>query len=253
MYGGCVHHDNGPLGSRTLDRAEWRRVASLKRNGYNAIRTSHNPVSPAFIDACDRLGMLVMEEAFDCWEEGKNTDDYHVVFDAWWQRDMTSMVLRDQNRPSIVMWSIGNEIPMRRTPAGVNLSHVLTDYVHQLDPGSGRAVTSAYPMVGNDADAFLAPLDVAGYNYSPDRYALDHERFPARVIVGTESFPASSYEMWSLAWQYSWVLGDFIWTSIDYIGESAIGHSTVSGDVDYLTGGEPFAWHISFCGSSPSV
>ena len=82
----------------------------LKANGYNAIRTSHNPVSPAFLDACDREGILVMDEAFDCWAEGKNTDDYHVHFDAWWQRDIASMVLRDRNHPSVVMWSIGNEV-----------------------------------------------------------------------------------------------------------------------------------------------
>ena len=88
MQGGCVHHDNGPLGSAAVDRADERRVEQLKSVGYNAIRTSHNPVSPAFLDACDRLGVLVMEEAFDCWEQGKKPDDYHNYFDEWWQRDM---------------------------------------------------------------------------------------------------------------------------------------------------------------------
>jgi beta-galactosidase len=94
LYGGCVHHDNGPLGSATIDRAEERRVENLKKLGYNAIRTSHNPVSPAFLDACDRLGVLVMHEAFDCWERGKNTDDYHVYFDQWWRR---AVVYRKRN------------------------------------------------------------------------------------------------------------------------------------------------------------
>jgi beta-galactosidase len=108
MKGGCVHNDNGALGSATIDRAEYRRVENLKKLGYNAIRTSHNPVSPAFLDACDNLGMLVMDEAFDCWEKGKNTDDYHLYFDGWWQRDMTAMVKRDINHPSVVLWSIGN-------------------------------------------------------------------------------------------------------------------------------------------------
>lgn len=107
LQGGCVHHANGPLGSKTLDRAEERRVEVLKNAGYNAIRTSHNPVSPAFVAACDRLGMLLMEEAFDCWEWGKNSDDYHLYFDEWWQRDIASMVQRDINSPSIIMWSIG--------------------------------------------------------------------------------------------------------------------------------------------------
>ena len=101
-----MHHDNGPLGAATIDRAETRRVELLKANGYNAIRTSHNPVSPAFLDACDREGILVMDEAFDCWAQGKNTDDYHVWFNDWWQRDIESMVLRDRNHPSVVMVSL---------------------------------------------------------------------------------------------------------------------------------------------------
>ena len=115
MYGGCVHHDNGPLGSMAIDRAEERRVEILKSHGYNAIRTSHNPVSPAFLDACDRLGMLVMNEAFDCWAEGKNPQDYHVFFDDWWRRDLATLVLRDRNHPSVVMWSIGNGEQDRHT------------------------------------------------------------------------------------------------------------------------------------------
>jgi beta-galactosidase/beta-glucuronidase len=115
MYGGCVHHDNGPLGSMAIDRAEERRVEILKSHGYNAIRTSHNPVSPAFLDACDRLGMLVMNEAFDCWAEGKNPQDYHVFFDDWWRRDLATLVLRDRNHPSVVMWSIGNGEQDRQT------------------------------------------------------------------------------------------------------------------------------------------
>ena len=113
-----MHHDNGPLGAATIDRAEARRVELLKANGYNAIRTSHNPVSPAFLAACDRLGMLVMDEAFDCWSGGKNPQDYHLYFDEWWQRDMEAMVLRDRNHPSVIIWSIGNEIPVRETPSG---------------------------------------------------------------------------------------------------------------------------------------
>jgi beta-galactosidase len=122
-------------------------VEVLKKAGYNAIRTSHNPVSPAFVAACDKLGMLLMEEAFDCWEWGKNHDDYHLYFDQWWQRDITSMVQRDRNSPSIIMWSIGNEIPMRGSVKGVALAHALANMVRALDPmdGHGRAVTSAWP------------------------------------------------------------------------------------------------------------
>jgi len=246
LYGGCLHHANGPLGSKAISRAEERRVQLMKANGYNAIRTSHNPVSPAFLDAADREGVLVMDEAFDCWSDGKNPDDYHVFFDDWWQRDIASMVLRDRNHPSVVLWSIGNEIPMRATAAGYNLSHVLADYVRSLDP-SGRAVTSAYPFVSDAADKFFAPLDVAGYNYSPNRYMSDHKRSPTRVIVGTESFPKDSFQMWDLIWKHSHVIGDFIWTALDYTGESDIGFESQSGDVDQCAQ-EPFPWHISFCG-----
>ena len=132
LQGGCVHHDNGPLGSATIGRAEERRVENLKNLGYNAIRTSHNPVSPAFLDACDKLGVLVMHEAFDCFEGGKNTNDYHVYFDQWWRRDLATMVRRSLNHPSIVMWSIGNEIPMRETSKGVSLYHELAGALPDL-------------------------------------------------------------------------------------------------------------------------
>jgi beta-galactosidase len=113
MYGGCVHHDNGILGAAAIDRAEERKVQLLKAQGYNAIRTAHNPYSPAFLDACDREGMLVMGEAFDTWAFGKNDQDYHTSFSAWWQRDIAALVLRDRNHPSVVMWSIGNEVRER--------------------------------------------------------------------------------------------------------------------------------------------
>jgi len=257
LQGGCVHHDNGPLGSMALDRAEERRVEVLKANGYNAIRTSHNPPSPAFLDACDRLGVVVMNEAFDCWEWGKNTDDYHLEFDDWWQEDLRTMLLRDRNHPSIVMWSIGNEIPMRDDPKGAELSQNLSDYVRAIDPT--RAVTSAVPMTTSDDDPFFAPLDVAGYNYSPLMYEPDHEAHPDRIIVATETFPVWS---WRGVEDQSWVIGDFIWTAIDYIGESGIGangyytgsdaeNAIGDGDIQACASDDtvqPYAYHISFCG-----
>ena len=255
LYGGCVHHDNGPLGSAAIDRAEERRVELLKKQGYNAIRTSHNPVSPAFLDACDRLGVMVMSEAFDTWPQGKNTDDYHVHFDKWWRRDLSELVMRDRNRASVVMWSIGNEIPCRSTPLGANLSLELSTLVRSLDVGSGRAVTAAYPGVPQDpkgaatsSDPFFAPLDVAGYNYSPDNYWPDHQRLPDRVIVGTESFATSSFQMWSSVWNNSWIVGDFIWTAMDYLGESSIGFETQTDGIDECDAVEPFPFHVSFCG-----
>ena len=250
LQGGCVHHDNGPLGAAAIDRADERRVEVLKAAGYNAIRTSHNPVSPAFLDACDRLGMLVMDEAFDCWSGGKNPQDYHLYFDAWWQRDMEAMVLRDRNHPSIIMWSIGNEIPIRNSPLGVTLSKQLADFIRARD-ASARPVTSAYPGVSNAADAYFAPLDVAGYNYGWDKYAADHARVPDRIIVGTESFPAQSFQNWDLIWNSSYLLGDFIWTAMDYIGESSIGaNGRNTPDLQACGGYCPRGWayHIAYCG-----
>ena len=157
--------------------------------------------------------MLVMDEAFDCWSGGKNPQDYHLYFNDWWQRDMEAMVLRDRNHPSVVMWSIGNEIPIRKSQLGFNLSKTLSDFVRARDP-ERRPVTSAYPGVGDDADDFFAPLDIAGYNYSPQRYVTDHKRDPDRVIVATESFPHQSFDYWQGVWDNDWVIGDFIWTAI---------------------------------------
>ena len=111
LTGGSVHHDNGPLGAAAFDRAEERKVELLKAAGYNAVRTAHNPPSPAFLDACDRLGLLVLDEPFDTWKANKVKFDYGRDFDEWWKRDISAMVLRDRNHPSIVIWGIGNEIP----------------------------------------------------------------------------------------------------------------------------------------------
>ena len=113
LRGGCIHHDNGLLGAAAIDQAEVRKVELLKERGFNALRTSHNPPSPAILDACDRLGILVMEEAFDVWKRGKNPDDYHLYFDGWWKQDLAAMVRRDANHPSVIIWSIGNEIAER--------------------------------------------------------------------------------------------------------------------------------------------
>ena len=125
LQGGCVHHDNGPLGSKAYDRAEERRIEILKAAGFNAIRCSHNPPSPAFLDACDRLGTLVMDEAFDMWRIGNNPYDYHLYFDEWWQSDIESMVMRDRNHPSVILWSIGNEIRDMENPKVIAVEKML--------------------------------------------------------------------------------------------------------------------------------
>jgi beta-galactosidase len=216
MWGGCCHHDNGPLGAMAIDRADERRVENLKKLGYNAIRTSHNPASPAFLDACDRLGVLVMAEAFDGWAQGKNPDDYHKWFWDWWQKDFKMMILRDRNHPSIVMWSIGNEIPMRFTRTGDTLAAEMCNLTRQLDPDSGRATTSGYPFFNDQDSPFLHLLDVPGYNYAGiDVYAKDHKKLPNRTMVGTESVAQDTMRMYGYVSNMSWVVGDFIWSAID--------------------------------------
>ncbi|HEY8059809.1 MAG TPA: glycoside hydrolase family 2 TIM barrel-domain containing protein, partial [Acidimicrobiales bacterium] len=141
LRGACVHHDNGPIGAATIDRAEARRVELLKAAGFNAIRSAHNPLSRSMLDACDRLGMLVMDETFDIWAQTKSADDYSLRFDDWWEADVEAMVRKDINHPSVILYSIGNEIPDGSTPTGLQRSRALADKVRSLDPT--RYVTQA--------------------------------------------------------------------------------------------------------------
>lgn len=251
LKGGCVHHDNGVLGAAAIDRAEERRVELLKASGFNAIRTAHNPPSPAFLDACDRLGMYVIDEAFDMWHEPKNPRDYHLAFDRDWQADIGAMVLRDRNRPSVILWSIGNEIRERADPPGVEIARKLAAEVKRLDPT--RPVTAGIchfwefkgrPWAEN-APAFTS-LDVGGYNYEWREYEPDHAKFPERVIAGTESFPVEAFDNWRMVEKYPWVIGDFVWTAIDYLGESGLGHTRLSGDKPQQLKGWP--WFNGWCG-----
>ena len=234
LKGACVHHDNGPLGSAAIDRAEERRVELLKASGYNAIRCSHNPPSSVFLDACDRLGIMVIDEAFDMWEEQKNPDDYHLDFKEWWKSDIDAMVLRDRNHPSVIMWSIGNEISERSDPDGVQTAKDLSSRVRGLD--KSRPVTMAVPFFfdatkprpWSDTDAAYQFLDVCGYNYTKDHYESDHQLHPSRIMMGTESFPIQVAENWELVNKHSYILGDFVWTGMDYIGESGLGAAVLA-------------------------
>ena len=250
INGGCVHHDNGCLGAAAFDRAEERRVQILKSAGFNAIRTSHNPPSEAFLDACDRLGMLVIDEAFDGWKERKNDYDYAMYFDTWWQRDLEAMVLRDRNHPSIIMWSIGNEVIERKKPEAVAIAKMLVDCVHKNDPT--RPVTSAMTAWDKDWDIFdplMAAHDVCGYNYQLHRAPSDHERVPSRVIVQTESYPRDAFANWKMVQSHNYILGDFVWTALDYLGESSIGRWYYPGDKPGESWeGVFFPWHGAYCG-----
>ncbi|HEY5367572.1 MAG TPA: glycoside hydrolase family 2 TIM barrel-domain containing protein [Hanamia sp.] len=240
LKGGCFHIDNGPLGARSFDRAEVRRVALMKASGFNAIRCSHNPPAPAFLEACDSLGMLVIDEAFDCWTEGKNADDYHVYFRDWWQRDLQSMLLRDRNHPSIIMWSIGNEIPGMDRPTIADTAKLLADYVRSVD--NTRPVTAAANSVSDQKDAFFSALDICGYNYADDKYVSDHERKPNRIMVATESFPLEQFDYWMDVVDHPWVIGDFVWTGFDYIGESSIGWLGHPQNKNF------YPWNLAYCG-----
>ncbi|BCM93920.1 beta-galactosidase BoGH2A [Abditibacteriota bacterium] len=245
LRGGCVHHDNGPLGSAAYDRAEERRVELLKSAGFNCIRTSHNPPSSAFVEACDRVGMLVMEEAFDAWTRPKNPQDYSRFFNDNWQSDIRSMVERDRNHPSVVMWSIGNEIPEQTSPESIVTAKLLSDYVRRIDPT--RPTTLACNL-GYSAgrDDYFAAVSVAGYNYKPGDYVADHERHPDWLMQGTESFPRSAFEAWMPVIDHPYVIGDFVWTALDYIGEAGIGRVTYPGEKGGFVG--DFPWTVAGCG-----
>ena len=247
LKGGCVHHDNGPLGSKAYDRAEERRIELLKESGFNAIRCAHNPPSPAFLDACDRLGILVIDEAFDMWRLANNPDDYHLYFDSCWQKDIESMVMRDRNHPSIIMWSIGNEIRGMETPPVINVAKMLGNHIRKIEPT--RPITAAVNGLSPKKDSFFAALDVGGYNYAAGGdhskksiYALDHKRVSDRVMWGSESYALVSHDAWKGVVDHSWVIGDFVWTAFDYIGEASIGWR------GYMQESNFFPWNLAYCG-----
>ena len=234
LKGGCIHHDYGPLGAAAIDRAEERKIELLKENGFNAIRLSHNPPSQQFLDICDRMGMLVIDEAFDAWEKTKFEDDYHLYFKEWWNKDLTNMIVRDRNHPSIILWSIGNEIRERADSAGLEITKMLKKRVQELD--NTRMVTEAVCDFWDarrtynweeHTPAIFKILDVAGYNYMLNKYESDHQKYPERIMLGTESYPLKTLENWQLIEKNPYIIGDFIWTAMDYRGEAGCGFSTL--------------------------
>ena len=251
LKGGCLHHDNGPLGSAAFEAAEYRRVKIMKQNGFNAIRTAHNPPSKAFLEACDELGMLVMNESFDQWQHPKKPEDYNLYFDEWWEKDTEAMVLRDRNHPSIIIWSIGNEIYERADSSGLAIAMNLKKKIKELD--KTRPVTQAichfWDRSGWEWDR-TAPafeqMDIHSYNYQWNNYQPDHEKYPERIIIGTESFPKEAFDNWQLVEKYPYIIGDFVWTGMDYLGESGIGHTKQdNSDIGFLP---PWPWFNAYCG-----
>ena len=251
LKGGCLHHDNGILGSAAIDRAEERKAELLKAYGFNAVRCSHNPPSGKFLDACDRLGMLVIDEIFDMWQEAKNPDDYHLYFDEWWEKDLSSMILRDRNHPSIILWSLGNEIEERADSSGIEIMKKFTALINRYDATRPLtlAVNEFWDHPGRTWDQ-TAPafeqVDVGGYNYQWWQYEPDHEKFPDRIMMGTESVPIHAFQNWELVEKHPYVIGDFVWTAMDYLGEAGIGHTTCEKeDGNQLM---PWPWFNANCG-----
>ena len=256
LRGGCVHHDHGLLGAASWDKAEERKVRLLKAQGYNALRCSHNLPSEHFLNACDSMGMLVMDECFDQWErfEGKNADDYHLYFPQYHTQDMSTMLRRDINHPSIIMWSIGNEIPDRGSERGIEISRELTTMVKDYDK-SARATTNAsnsWEMKSSGVEGWdnwsaraWSYVDVAGYNYQYGHYKTDHEVYPDRIIVGTESYPREAGPNWDLVESQPYVIGDFTWTAMDYLGEAGIGNANFVGNNDFF---QKWPWFNGWCG-----
>ncbi|HEX2925429.1 MAG TPA: carbohydrate-binding protein [Ruminiclostridium sp.] len=251
LNGVCLHHDLGSLGAAVNYRAMERELKMMKDMGCNAIRTSHNPADPHFLEICDRLGLVVMEEAFDCWETGKVSNDYHLYFKDWAQKDIQAMVTRDRNHPSIIMWSVGNEIPNPSVATATNLRN----WVRAID--TSRPVTWGC-FAANMGDAVpqqvASVLDLQGYNYFPYMYDSGHNNHPSWKMLGSETSSAvrsrgiyktptnknilngsdnqcSSYDNSVVSWGNSaesdyneinkrnYMAGEFIWTGFDYIGE----------------------------------
>lgn len=295
LRGGCVHHDNGILGAATYAKSEERRVRIMKSVGFNAIRSAHNPASKALLEACDRLGMLVMDETYDMWFACKTFYDYGRDFEACWQDDAAFMVNRDYNHPSVIMYSIGNEVSEPGSKKGLAVGKEQIDLIHALDGtrpvtcginlailafaafGSGiynggdggvtdvklnkqenkakngslifntaaNIVGPVMNKLGNlsliekQAAPFFAHLDLVGYNYASGRYTIDAKKYPDRIVFGSETFPQDIWKNWETVKNYPTVIGDFMWTAWDYLGESGIGAWSYTGGVPF---NRPYPW-----------
>ena len=287
IQGACIHHDNGLLGAVCDPDAVARKVCLLKENGYNAIRSAHNPCSKALLAECDRQGMLVMDEYIDHWYIHKTEHDYVDYFNEWWHQDLTDMVEKDYNHPCVVLYSTGNEVSETAQKRGITLTKEMTDFLHDLDDsrpvtcgvniffnflssiGFGvysdekakkeaeraekakqrgekaakkKAVGSQFfnNLAGLLGDEFMkrgatlhgcdiktrdafANMDIAGYNYGIYRYKHDLKKYPQRLILGSETFCNDAYKFRELAKTEPRLVGDFVWSGMDYLGEVMVG------------------------------
>ena len=277
LKGACIHHDHGILGARAYPDADYRRIRLLKDAGYNAIRSAHNPISKATLDACDELGMYVMDEYADSWYIHKTKYDYASHLMDNYKEDLRLMVIKDFNHPSVIMYSIGNEVAETSQKKGIALAEELTNTLHFLDPTrfvtcginiffnalfsmgfgvyseekaesnsqakakkkeTGSAffnkitnflgsnvmkVGSTLPICDRKTRGTFSKLDVCGYNYALNRYKHDHRKYPNRIIVGSETFVCDPAKWLRIAKKYPRVIGDFVWSGLDYLGECGIG------------------------------
>ncbi|MCD8302508.1 MAG: DUF4982 domain-containing protein [Prevotellaceae bacterium] len=250
INGACVHHDDGILGAMAFDAAEIRKVRLMKEAGFNLIRTSHNPTTRAFLDACDSLGMLVIDEAFDGWRTLKTAHDYHDFFDTDYASDIAALVLRDRNHPCVIAWSIGNEVIERKEIRVIQTARKLKAAV--LSHDDTRPVTEALCSWDDDWDIFdphAEVLDIVGYNYMMHKHEGDHERCPERVMWQTESYPRDAFLNWQRTSQFPYIIGDIVWTGLDYLGESGIGQFYHPGEPDgEHYNGKHFPFHGAYCG-----
>jgi len=244
ILGMGLHSDAGALGIAVPASAWESRLKALKNIGVNAVRTAHNPASPEFLDACDRLGLLVMEEAFDAWSVGKEPADYHIDYKDWWQRDLAAMIERDRNHPSIILYSLGNEIwdilpqnpdpapdqfvgPMRSIDIAKNEFIPMRDLAHALDPTRPVTLAVLRPNVSGVYDnSFAELIDVVGQNYRDNELADAHTQKPTRKILGTEDY--KTLDTWHALRDNPALSGQFIWSGMDYLGEAGKWPNVVS-------------------------
>jgi len=253
LNGVCDHHDLGALGSALNTRALERQIQLLKEMGCNAIRTSHNPPAPELLDLCDRLGMVVMDETFDCWVRGKKKNDYHLLFPDWHEKDVRALIHRDRNHPCVILWSIGNEVSEQGYPSGHQVAAELAGIVHSED--RSRPVTAACNDGRAGFNGFQKTVDVFGCNYKPTEYGKFRQANPELALFGSETascvssrgeyffpvsdnkaqgradFQVSSYDLYAPPWatppdtefrgqdEYPFTAGEFVWTGFDYLGE----------------------------------
>lgn len=272
IRGACIHHDNGILGARCYAEAEERKIRILKKNGYNAIRSAHNPCSKALLAACDKLGMMVMDEYCDMWYIHKTRFDYADYVQEWYEKDLADMIDKDYNHPSVIMYSLGNEVAETGQERGIEFFRRMRAVCKSLDPerpvttgvniffnllhsmGFGvysdkKAKENPQKKVGSEffnnlagifGDKFMktmaklhgcdvktrgcyAAMDVAGYNYGILRYSRDIKKYPERIILGSETFCSDAYAFWEFAKTHPALIGDFVWSGMDYLGEVGVG------------------------------